>query len=158
MIKNPDDYRPGVGIYLFNNKGHVFVAQRIDKTSEAWQMPQGGIDEGEEPLDALYRELMEEVGISAEKVTLVHELDDWLYYDLPEHLQKILWKGRYKGQRQKWYALKYIGTDADINIATETPEFSHWKWASPADLPGIIVDFKRELYAELLEKFKLINS
>lgn len=153
-MKNPSEYRPGVGIYLFNDKGQVFAARRIDNTSEAWQMPQGGIDDGEEAIDALYRELMEEIGVPKEKVELVHEINEWLYYDLPEHLINILWSGRYKGQRQRWYALKFKGTDADINIATEIPEFSEWKWVKPDQLPDMIVEFKRDLYNDIIRRLK----
>ncbi len=153
-MKKPEDYRAGVGIYLFNKDGLVFVAKRIDNTSEAWQMPQGGIDEGEEPVEALYRELMEEIGVDANKVELAFEIDEWLYYDLPEHLTPILWNGRYKGQRQRWFALRFKGNDADINIATEMPEFSEWKWAKPEQLSDMIVEFKRPLYRDILRKLK----
>lgn len=153
-IRKAEDYRPGIGIYLFNDEGRVLVARRIDNTSEAWQMPQGGIDEGESPKQALFRELMEEIGVDKEKVELAHEIDGWLYYDLPDHLVPILWNGRYKGQRQKWYALRFRGTDKDINIDTEIPEFSEWKWVMPSELSGIIVEFKRSLYSEILDKLK----
>lgn len=153
-MRKPEDYRPGVGIFLFNEKGQVFVARRIDNTSEAWQMPQGGIDDGEKPVEALYRELMEEIGVPANKVELVHEINEWLYYDLPQHLTSILWNGRYKGQRQRWFALKFKGTDADINIATEIPEFSEWQWIKPASLPDMIVEFKRDLYNDILSRLK----
>lgn len=153
-MKKADEYRAGIGIYLFNDKGEVFVARRIDNTSEAWQMPQGGIDDGENPRQALFRELMEEVGLEKSKVELAHEIPDWLYYDLPEHLVPILWNGRYKGQRQKWFALKFTGKDSDINIETEIPEFSEWKWAKPEQLNSLIVEFKRDMYDQILSEFR----
>ena len=153
-MRNPEDYRPGIGIFLLNNKGDVFVAKRIDNTSEAWQMPQGGIDAGEEPLIALYRELLEETGIHKNNVTLLHEIDEWLYYDLPAHLALVLWGGRYKGQRQRWFVLKFNGKDSDINLETEIPEFNEWKWIKPENLSDVIVDFKRPLYTAILAKLK----
>jgi putative (di)nucleoside polyphosphate hydrolase len=151
-MHDPDEYRPGIGIYLFNSSGEVLVAKRLDNTSEAWQMPQGGIDDGEDAQDALYRELMEEIGIDKSKVELVKEIEEWLYYDLPQHLTAILWNGRYKGQRQRWFALKFNGRDSDININTDIPEFSEWKWAKPDTLADMIVEFKRPLYAEVLRQ------
>jgi putative (di)nucleoside polyphosphate hydrolase len=144
-------YRPCVGIMLFNGDGRVFVARRIDMVSEAWQMPQGGIDEGEDPTAAAFREMGEEIGTEAAEVLAMTE--DWLDYDLPAELIGKLWRGRYRGQRQKWFAMRYLGTDADINIETETPEFCEWKWVAPPELPGLIVPFKRALYAELVDRF-----
>lgn len=144
-------YRPCVGIMLFNRDGNVFVARRIDMVSEAWQMPQGGIDPGEEPAAAAFRELREEIGTAAAEI--LAETEDWLDYDLPAELIGKLWKGRYRGQRQKWFAMRFTGEDRDIDIATETPEFSEWKWVAPAELPGLIVPFKRPLYAELVDRF-----
>lgn len=145
-------YRPGVGIMLLNGDGRVFVAKRIDMTSEAWQMPQGGIDDGETPLMAAKRELGEEIG--TRKAELLQESRDWLTYDLPDELIPKLWGGKFRGQRQKWFAMRFTGSDSDINIATDHPEFCEWKWLEPAQLPDIIVPFKRKLYAALVEEFK----
>ena len=150
-MRNPNDYRKGVGIILLNKDKKVFVGQRIDKTSEAWQMPQGGIDAGETPVEAMQRELMEEAG--TDKVEIIFELPEWLFYDLPIDLQPKLWGGKFKGQMQRWFALQFTGEDKDINIATKTPEFMTWKWANFSELPNLIVEFKRELYRELATKF-----
>ena len=144
-------FRPGVGIMLLNPLNQVFVARRIDMPSEAWQMPQGGIDRGETPVMAVMRELAEEVG--TDKAVILVESPIWRCYDLPAELVGRLWGGRYRGQRQKWFALRFTGTDADINIDTEEPEFMAWKWAALADLPGLIVPFKRKLYEELVAEF-----
>ena len=144
-------YREGVGIMLVNKTGHVFVARRIDSTSEAWQMPQGGIDEGEEPQVAALRELMEETGTN--KATIIAESAKWYAYDLPAHLVPKLWGGRYRGQRQKWFAMRFEGEDGDINIETEHPEFCEWKWIPIRQLPEIIVPFKRQLYQVLVDEF-----
>lgn len=146
-------YRPGVGMMLINAQGLVFVAQRLDQTAEAWQMPQGGIDEDEDPRDALWRELEEEIG--TRQAEILGESKDWHYYDLPEHLHKKLWGGKYKGQRQKWFALRFTGRDSDIDItAHDKPEFKEWKWVTPKELPDIIVPFKRDLYEKLIREFQ----
>jgi len=145
-------YRIGVGIMLFNHEGLVFVAKRIDSTSEAWQMPQGGVDAGEQPREAAMRELGEEIG--THKASIIAESKEDYYYDLPDDLVPIIWKGQYRGQRQTWFALRFDGTDADINIATEHPEFNEWKWVPIETLPHIIVPFKRDLYAALVEEFR----
>jgi putative (di)nucleoside polyphosphate hydrolase len=138
------DYRPGVGLMLFDRKGRVFVARRND-TPDAWQMPQGGIDEGEDPRAAALRELAEETGVT--NAEIVGESADWIAYDLPEDLRKKVWKGRYRGQRQKWYALRHLGKDSDIDLdAHETAEFDAWRWAELDELESLIVPFKRELY------------
>jgi putative (di)nucleoside polyphosphate hydrolase len=144
----PAGYRPGVGVMLFNAQGLVFVAQRLDMPSEAWQMPQGGIDAGEAPRQAALRELKEEVG--TDRAEIVAETHDWLSYDLPAELVGRLWSGRYRGQTQKWFAARFLGADADIDIATEHPEFSRWRWAPLEDLPRLIVAFKRPLYEALI--------
>ena len=144
-------YRPGVGIMLFNGAGLVLVARRIDMVSEAWQMPQGGIEEGERPIDAAFRELAEEIGTA--KAEVLAEAEGWLDYDLPHDLVAKLWQGRFRGQTQKWFAMRFTGVDGDIDIATKHPEFSAWKWAEPAALPDLIVPFKRDLYAELVRRF-----
>jgi len=144
-------YRPCVGIALFNQKGQVFVAQRIDNPGPAWQMPQGGIDEQEEPLQAAWREMREEIG--TDRARYIGESKDWLQYDLPAELVPQIWKGRFRGQRQKWYAFRFLGEDRDINIATEDPEFSAWRWADLEEIPDLIVPFKRKLYQELAAEF-----
>jgi len=144
-------YRPCVGIFLLNNDGLVFAGRRIDSRAEAWQMPQGGIDAGESPLQACMREMREEIGTN--KAELVSQHDDWLYYDIPLPLADRLWQGRYKGQKQKWMALRFTGDDSDINIATEEPEFCEWKWLSPHDLVDLAVPFKRDVYQNVLAAF-----
>jgi len=157
MSKDPKDghaggaYRQGVGIMLLNPEGRVFVAQRIDFTGDAWQMPQGGIDPGESPLRAALRELKEEIG--TDKAVPIAESKAWHSYDLPSELAGRRWKGRYRGQRQKWFLMRFTGRDADIDLATEHPEFRTWKWVGPAELPRLIVPFKRQLYLEVLEEF-----
>jgi len=145
-------YRRGVGIMLLNPAGLVFVAKRIDMPSDAWQMPQGGIDDGEAPASAARRELKEETGTDCAEI--LAESRDWFRYDLPDDLRPKLWGGKYRGQSQKWFAMRFTGTDRDIDIATEHPEFSDWKWTAPATLPDLIVPFKRALYRALLDEFK----
>lgn len=144
-------YRAGVGIMLLNDKNRVFVGKRIDTASEAWQMPQGGIDDGEEPQVAAFREMLEETG--TDKASLIAESRDWYDYDLPEHLVGKLWGGRFRGQRQKWFCLRFTGNDADINIETEHPEFCQWQWAEMENLPNLIVPFKRQLYSAIVDEF-----
>lgn len=144
-------YREGVGIILLNAENKVFVARRIDMVSEAWQMPQGGIDAGEAPLQAAWRELKEETG--TDKAELLRESDGWLSYDLPDMLVPKIWNGRYRGQRQKWFAMRFTGQDSDINIETECPEFCEWQWTEMARLPDLIVPFKRTLYQQLVTEF-----
>jgi putative (di)nucleoside polyphosphate hydrolase len=144
-------YRPCVGIFLLNNDGFVFGGRRIDSRAEAWQMPQGGIDTGESPLQACMREMREEIGTNTAE--LISQHDDWLYYDIPLPLADRLWQGRYKGQKQKWLALRFTGDDSDINIATEEPEFCEWKWLSPHDLVELAVPFKRDVYQNVLAAF-----
>ena len=144
-------YRRGVGIVLFNDQGRVFVAQRLDNPGPAWQMPQGGIDEGEQPIDAAWRELHEETGIKSAK--MLAESSGWLRYDLPPDLAKTLWKGRYRGQEQKWYAFRFTGAESEIDIAGEHPEFSAWKWADFRQVPELIVPFKRDLYRQVVAEF-----
>jgi putative (di)nucleoside polyphosphate hydrolase len=144
-------YRPGVGIMLLNAASEVFVGQRIDNPADAWQMPQGGIDEGEDPLSAAWREMHEEIG--TDKAELVAESKTWLSYDLPAELADRIWKGRFRGQRQKWFAFRFRGKDSDINIATSQAEFRSWKWVAMAELPTMIVPFKRRLYRDLTVEF-----
>jgi putative (di)nucleoside polyphosphate hydrolase len=146
-------YRPAAGIMLVNRDGKVFVGQRMDSTLEAWQMPQGGIDLGEDALTAALRELGEETGIAADKVELVATAEEELLYDLPDDLIGKLWGGRYRGQRQTWFMFRFTGEDSDVDIATEHQEFRAWRWADPADLPAMIVPFKRALYQAVLAAF-----
>ncbi len=149
-------YRPGVGLMLFNRRGQVFIAQRIDTPGAAWQMPQGGIDPGETPRHAALRELHEETG--TDKVEIVAESREWVRYDLPADLVPKLWGGRFRGQEQKWFALRFLGTDSDIDIAGEEPEFSAWRWADLAEIPDLIVPFKRALYQELVAEFSAVAA
>jgi putative (di)nucleoside polyphosphate hydrolase len=152
LAKEDDDaYRPAVGIMLLNGANLVFVARRLDMVSDAWQMPQGGIDEGEAPRDAALRELKEEIG--TDKATIIAESRGWLRYDLPAELAGRAWGGRYRGQRQKWFALRFTGSDGDIDLATDHPEFSEWKWVPAETLPEFIIPFKRQLYLDILAEF-----
>lgn len=146
-------YRPCAGVMLLNREGRVFVGQRLDSKLEAWQMPQGGIDPGEEPYDAAVRELWEETGVAAEHVELIAEAPDELYYDLPDELIGKVWKEPWRGQRQRWFLFRFLGEDSDVNIATAHPEFRAWRWLDPHELPEMIVPFKRALYSNLLEIF-----
>ena len=146
-------YRRGVGIMLLNRAGKVWVGKRIDHPSEAWQMPQGGMDEGEEPWGTALRELEEETGITPNLVELIGEAPERLRYDLPEELQSKFWKGRFRGQQQNWFLCRFLGDDGDIDIATDHPEFDAWKWVDPEQLPELIVPFKKELYRKLLRDF-----
>jgi len=153
MSKKHDlPYRLGVGAVLLNAHGHVFVAKRIDTPGDAWQMPQGGIDAGEDPRTAVMRELEEEIGTCNAEV--IGESEAWLTYDLPKDVRKKVWKGRYRGQKQKWYALRFCGQDADIDLNTHKhPEFSAWRWVDMRQLPDLIVPFKRALYQEIVDSF-----
>ena len=148
--------RNGVGIILLNDDNKVFVARRIDNAKKFWQMPQGGVDEGEDFLKAAYRELEEETSVKS--VELIKELDGTITYELPDRLLGIIWKGKYKGQKQKWFLMKYLGNDEDINIKTTNPEFLEWKWIDLNMITEVVVDFKLHIYKELKEKIeKIIN-
>ena len=150
------NYRLCVGLMLINQNKKIFTAQRLDFTSTAWQMPQGGIEPSEDPLDAAYRELEEETSISKNKVELLAVSQAWLSYDLPKELVPHLWNGRYRGQKQKWFLLKFIGEDNDINLNTKLPEFSHWRWSTRLELVSSIVPFKKKLYESVLEEFNSV--
>ena len=154
MKSNPKDYRPNVGMMIINQKKEIFVGKRIDHPSNFWQMPQGGIDAQEIPSIAALREMEEEVGIKKNKVDLLTETKDWYYYSIPSDLAKTLWKGKYKGQRQKWYLYKFKGAEKDINIHTKHPEFSDYKWVKKDFLVPNIVPFKKTIYEKLLLEFK----
>ncbi len=147
-------YRPCVGVMLVNPAGKVFVGQRIDNPGPAWQMPQGGVDKGEAPRDAALRELWEETGVTSDLVTIEAETPDWIPYDLPHELVPRIWKGRYRGQEQRWFMMRFHGDDAQVNIATDHPEFSRWQWLAPSELVDNIVPFKREVYARVLGHFQ----
>ena len=145
--------RSGVGIIVLNENNKIFVAKRIDNPKNFWQMPQGGIDEGEDYLSAAYRELKEETSIT--KVELIKELDGFITYLLPDHLLGVIWKGKYKGQKQKWFIMKFTGEDREINIETKKPEFLEWKWIELETLTEVVVDFKLHVYKELKEKIRI---
>jgi putative (di)nucleoside polyphosphate hydrolase len=147
-------YRPCAGVMLVNADGHVFVGQRKDSSSAAWQMPQGGVEKGEDPCEAALRELEEETGVSRDLVEVLAETPDWIPYDLPHDLVPQLWKGRYRGQRQKWFLMRFSGTDDQVNIETDHQEFSAWKWLAVSDLVDSIVPFKRGVYEAVLEAFE----
>ena len=142
--------RSGVGIVVLNKVNKVFVAKRIDNAKNFWQMPQGGVDEGEDYLTAAYRELEEETSIK--NVELISELDGLITYNLPEHLLGIIWKGKYKGQSQKWFLMRYLGEDNQINIKTKKPEFLEWKWVDLKEITNLVVDFKLHVYQEVQQK------
>jgi putative (di)nucleoside polyphosphate hydrolase len=146
-------YRPAVGVMLLNREGKALVGQRLDSTLEAWQLPQGGLDEGETPEQGAYRELEEETGIRPDLIEIVARCPTELYYDLPEDLIGKVWKEPWRGQRQTWFLARFLGEDEDVNIATAEPEFRAWKWADPRELPTLIVPFKKQLYFDVLAAF-----
>ena len=146
--------RTGVGIVVLNKKNKVFVAKRIDNPKNFWQMPQGGVDKGESFLNAAYRELEEETGMK--NLEFIKEIEGTMTYELPEHLLGIIWKGKYKGQKQKWFLMRYLGNDNEININTNNPEFLEWKWIDLNEITEVVVDFKLHVYKELKEKIKKI--
>ena len=146
--------RKGVGIILLNNENKVFVAKRIDNPKNFWQMPQGGVDDGEDFLTAAYRELEEETSIK--NVELIRELEGSITYELPDRLLGIIWKGKYRGQKQKWFLMRFIGQEEEINVETKNPEFLDWKWIELDQITEVVVDFKLHVYKELKEKIKKI--
>lgn len=148
-----DLYRPGVGIMLVNGDGKVWVGQRLDNALDAWQMPQGGVDPGEDLEEAMFRELGEETGISRRLVEIVTRAEEELSYDLPEELIGVIWKEKWRGQRQTWFLVRFLGEDSDVDIAGPDPEFRAWKWVEPRELPALIVPFKRALYRDIVRLF-----
>tara|TARA_B100001029_G_scaffold179501_1_gene189271 strand:+ start:3467 stop:3940 length:474 start_codon:yes stop_codon:yes gene_type:complete len=144
--------RLGVGAIVLNNKNRVFVGKRKDNPVNKWQMPQGGVNEGERLIDAMKRELKEETGI--ENIKILKEIDGWSEYELPEYLLGKIWKGRYRGQKQKWFIVRFLGNDSEIDLETGKPEFIEWQWINVENLPGVIVEFKRKVYEDLLPKIK----
>lgn len=158
-VMTPDEiaqlpYRPCVGIMLTNPRGHIFVGQRLDRDTAAWQMPQGGVDKGEKTIDAAYRELEEETSVTPNLVTLEAESAGLIRYDIPHQLVPNIWRGRYRGQEQKWFLMRYHGTPEQIDLQTDHPEFSSWKWLAPDQLVEGIVPFKREVYTQVLNEFQ----
>jgi len=147
-------YRPCVGLMVLNNAGRIFAGQRLDNPGNAWQMPQGGVEKGEEPRDAALRELEEETGIKPGSIKILAQSKDWIPYDLPHHLVQKLWNGRYRGQKQRWFLMRFTGEDDEINIQTKNPEFSHWCWMPAEDLLEKIVPFKRDTYFQVIREFR----
>ena len=147
-------YRPCVGVTLINPAGLIWAGRRLDSTADAWQMPQGGIDDGEKPRAAALRELEEETGIKAERVKVLAKTHHWLTYDLPPELLGKVWGGKYRGQRQKWFLLRFDGDDSEVDIAKEHPEFAAWRWIAADELLASIVPFKRDVYAKVIQSFR----
>jgi len=148
-------YRKGVGAVIINNHNEIFVGKRIDNNSDAWQMPQGGIDNNENEDLAVFREINEETSISPDKLEIISKSNNYFYYNLPYNLQKKFWGGKYLGQKQRWYLLKFTGQNQDINVATDDPEFSDWKWVSRDNIIDSIVEFKREMYQQIFNEFSI---
>ena len=146
--------RTGVGIIVLNNDNQVFVGKRKDNPGDKWQMPQGGVDKGEDFITAMRRELIEETSIK--NIKILKEIQNMYQYELPNNLVGIIWRGKFRGQRQKWFITKFLGKDDEINLDTQHPEFIDWKWINPSDLPDIIVDFKKELYLNLLKEINQV--
>ena len=146
--------RKGVGIIVLNKENKVFVGKRRDNPSDKWQMPQGGVDEGEDDFTAMQRELTEETSIKTIKI--IKKIEDIFEYELPENLVGIIWKGKFRGQKQKWFITRFLGQDSEINLNTKHPEFIEWKWLAPEKLPDVIVDFKKNLYLKLLKEINLV--
>ena len=147
------EYRLGVGIVILNKENKIFAGKRISASIDVWQMPQGGIDPNETPIQAIYREMLEETG--SNNIELIQESKDWLYYDIPNEILPKSWHGKYCGQKQKWFLAKFLGEDLEFNLNTEHPEFIEWNWTTPLELLNDIVDFKRKLYEDIFEEFGL---
>ena len=156
MQKNPLPLRVGVGVVVLNSDNMVFVGKRKDNPVDKWQMPQGGVDDGESLSDAMKRELQEETGIK--NIKILKELDYWLEYNLPKDLIGIIWKGKFRGQKQKWFITRFLGAESEIDLNTQKPEFIEWKWLKIDDLPDVIVDFKKHVYEKLLIELKRITG
>ena len=154
MTKKKLPLRIGVGIIVLNKNNQVFVGKRKDNPGDKWQMPQGGVDENESFITAMKRELFEETGIK--NIEIIKQLEKMYQYNLPENLVGIIWKGKYSGQKQKWFITKFKGNDSEINLGNATPEFTEWKWINPNMLPNVIVNFKKDLYCELLKEINLV--
>ena len=154
MVTHQLPMRTGVGIIVLNNNNQVFVGKRKDNPGDKWQMPQGGVDKGEDFIAAMRRELIEETSIK--NIKILKEIQNMYQYELPKNLVGIIWKGKFRGQRQKWFITKFLGKDDEINLDTQHPEFIDWKWIDPKDLPEVIVDFKKELYLSLLKEIKQV--
>ena len=154
MINKLLPMRIGVGIVVLNVKNKVFVAKRKDNPIDKWQMPQGGVDNGEDFLKAMKRELFEETGIK--NIKIIKKIEKMYEYELPENLVGIIWKGKYRGQQQKWFITKFLGNDDEINLNTGNPEFIEWKWIDVEKLPDVIVDFKKKLYIDILKEINLV--
>ena len=148
--------RSGVGIVVLNNQNKVFVGKRKDNPVDKWQMPQGGVDDGEDYLSAMKRELFEETSIKS--IEVLEEIERFFEYELPKNLIGIIWKGKFRGQKQKWFITKFVGKEKEINLKTKNPEFIEWKWIIPEELPNVIVDFKKKIYLDLLKDIKKFTA
>ena len=148
--------RTGVGIVVLNNQNKVFVGKRKDNPVDKWQMPQGGVDDGEDYISAMKRELFEETSIKS--IEVLEEIERFFEYELPENLIGIIWKGKFRGQKQKWFITKFVGKEKEINLKTKNPEFIEWKWILPEELPNVIVDFKKNIYLDLLKDIKRFTA
>ena len=154
MIEQRLPLRTGVGIIVLNKQNKIFVGKRKDNPGDKWQMPQGGVDQGEDYITAMKRELLEETGIK--NIEIIKEIDKIYQYELPENLVGIIWKGKYRGQKQKWFITRFLGEEKEINLNTKHAEFIDWKWIEPKFLPEVIVDFKKDLYINLLKEINLV--